>query len=77
MAPGISAVLRGPALTVGGLWMKNGSRGRHPMRATHVIASATGVDHNGMRAFVVAAIDEESVGAAGRPHFLESDFHFF
>ncbi len=39
------------------------------------ITPAIGIDHDGVRAPVVAAVDEQPA-RAGRPHFPESDFLF-
>jgi hypothetical protein len=39
----------------------------------NVIAPAAGVDHDGVRAFVVGAIDDEW-GSAGPPHFSKVIF---
>ena len=40
------------------------------VRQPHVISPAAGIDHNGMSALVVAAIDQEP-GRAGFAHFAE------
>ena len=48
--------------------MNIGSRSEH----ANVVAPAAGVDHNGIRALVVATVDEEP-GRGGPPHFSESD----
>jgi hypothetical protein len=43
---------------------------RLKVRQADVIAPAAGVDHDGMRALIVGAIDDEP-GGAGLPHFSE------
>jgi hypothetical protein len=55
------------------------SKPRLQVGQTHPIARAGGVDHDGVRAFVVGAIDDEP-GRAGLPHFgdgnLSRALHF-
>jgi hypothetical protein len=48
---------------------------RLKVRQADVIAPAAGVDHDGMRALIVGAIDDEP-GGAGLPHFSEGDLLF-
>lgn len=46
---------------------------RLDVRQANVIAPASGIDHEGVSAAVVAAIDQEPVGA-GLAHFPNGDF---
>jgi hypothetical protein len=43
---------------------------------SNLVAPFGGVDHDGMRAFEVAAVDDEPARAVAWPHFPESDFLF-
>jgi hypothetical protein len=46
---------------------------RFEIRQPDLIGPAVGIDHNGMRAFVVAAVDDEP-DRAGFAHFAQCDF---